>query len=159
VLIQVTPILDESVRRLCRRPYPGHPHGCPNWGRKLGCPPDARLFGQAFDISQPVYAVVNEFNLGAHVERMRLKHPGWSQRQLVCCLYWQAGARRDLQGKIMEAFLELKRKGLLNYKAVSCPEAMGVNVTETLQAVGIELEWPPVRIARQVALLGKPRQW
>jgi hypothetical protein len=33
---------------------------------------------------------------------------------------------------------------------------MGVNVTETLRLEGIVLEWPPVRIARQVALIAYP---
>jgi hypothetical protein len=32
------------------------------------------------------------------------------------------------------------------------PEVAGVDVTQTLKTVGIVLEWPPVRIARQVAL-------
>jgi len=34
------------------------------------------------------------------------------------------------------------------------PEAMGVNVTETMKRVGIELEWPPVNVAYQIALAG-----
>jgi len=42
------------------------------------------------------------------------------------------------------------------YRAETCPEAMGVNVTLTLDAEGITLEWPPVRIARQVALIAYP---
>ena len=37
---------------------------------------------------------------------------------------------------------------------MTCPEANGVNVTRTLKEYGIELEWPPKRIVRQIAIIG-----
>jgi hypothetical protein len=43
------------------------------------------------------------------------------------------------------------------YAADACPEAGGVNVTDTLRLVGIELEWPPQKIVRQVAIAAVPR--
>jgi len=155
---QVDPVVDYEVRSLCSKPYPGHPNGCPNFGRR-GCPPDAKLFDQYFDLNQPVYAVVNEFDLAAHVDRMRAKHPDWSQRQLVCCRYWQTRARKQLRAKIDRAFQALHfPKDSSGYVIVNCPEAMGVNVTETLMTEGIILEWPPKKIARQVALIAKVRR-
>lgn len=145
-------ILDKRVRGLCAKPYPLHPKGCPNFGKRETCPPQARLYQDVYDLSAPVYAVVNEFDLGGHVGRMREAHPDWSDRQCRCVLYWQGGARKALKQRIAEALRDPRCAG---YRAETCPEAMGVNVTETLRRAGIELEWPPVRTARQVALIGK----
>ena len=35
-----------------------------------------------------------------------------------------------------------------------CPEAMGVNVTETMKNVGIILEWPPETVTYQIVIAG-----
>jgi predicted metal-binding protein len=147
--IEVDPQIDYQVRGLCVKPYPLHPKGCPNVGKCDRCPPKAPLFHEAFDLTQPVYAVVNEFDLAAHVERMKAANPQWTDRQLYCVLYWQGTARKQLKAKIEAALSSFH-----GYEATWCPEGMGVNVTETLAAIGIELEWPPKRIVRQVALLG-----
>lgn len=147
----VTPVLDVSVRRLCVRPYRGHPRGCPNFNKKPCCPPQARLFENVFDLDRPVIAVWNVFDLAAHVDRMRAKHPGWSWAQLVCCLYWQAGARKKLRIGISKALLP-------GMRAEACPEAMGVDVTATMASIGVTIEWPPVTTTIQVALLAYPRE-
>ena len=148
--IRVTPVIDYSVRELCVQPYPLHPKGCPNVGKCDRCPPAAPLFDLVFDMTQPVYAVVNEFDLAGHVGRMREKNPTWSDRQLYCVLYWQPKARKQLETKIVDLCCGI----LSDYSAERCPEAMGVNISETLANAGIALEWPPRKVARQVALLG-----
>ena len=140
-------VIDQKMRGLCRRPYPLHPKGCPNFAHNEGCPPSRPLW----NLQPPFYAVVNEFDLGAHVARMRELHPGWSQRQLECCLYWQGGARKILKDEIQRF-----RRDHGSLIVDTCPEAAGVNVTETLALAGIELEWPPVAIVRQVAIAGRP---
>jgi len=33
-----------------------------------------------------------------------------------------------------------------------------VDVTATMASLGIKLEWPPVKVAYQVALVGTPKQ-
>ena len=152
-MIQVDPIFDEGMRHLCFQPYALHPKGCPNYGKRKTCPPQARLYTDAYDMIQPIYAVVNEYNLSEHVDRMRDKHPDWSERQLYCVLYWQGSARKQLKYRIMGC---LRDPHCYSYQVEVCPEAMGINVTETLYRVGIVLEWPPVLIVRQIALLGKP---
>jgi len=155
MIIQVIPVIDRSVRDLCRRAYEGHPKGCPNHGQRAFCPPRAPLFADVFDVAKPFWAVVNEFDLAAHRARLQAKHPDWSRRRLDCCLYWQAGARKALHAQVQDWMV--RRDDIDGLRAVFCPEAMGVNVTATLKAAGIELEWPPVNIARQVALVGGKR--
>ncbi len=159
---EVTPVLDESVRDLCCRPYPGHPKGCPNWGKRDTCPPAAPLLQDILTLVEPVFAVWNRFDLAAHVARMRERHPGWSDRQLYCCLCWQGTARKQLRAKIKCFLHEQNLANALDLKyhvdllVVGCPEACGVNVTATLASIGITLEWPPRVWAYQVVLVGQP---
>jgi len=134
-------------------PYPGHPKGCPNWNRRATCPPQAPLLTDLLDLARPVYCVFNRFDLGAHVDRMRRRHPDWSGRQLRCCLYWQGTARKQLRQKVSS--LLVREPSLL---PVYVPEACGVDVTATMASLGIKLEWPPVKVAYQVALVGTPKQ-
>lgn len=149
MIISIQPVIDYSVRGLCVRPYPGHPRGCPNFNKKSGCPPSAPKFDQYFDMSQPIYAIINRFDLASHRDRMRLLHPSWSHRQLDCCLYWQGSARKLLSIEIDRFLIDYS-----GYEINTCPEAMGVNITETLRSIGVVLEWPPVQYTYQVALAG-----
>ena len=36
-------VVDYRARDWCRLPYPDHPRGCPNFGRRADCPPMAPL--------------------------------------------------------------------------------------------------------------------
>ena len=103
----VSVTLDKKVRALCVRPYPGHSKGCPQFNKKEGCPPSAKFFEDVYDMNEPIFAIWNIFDLGTHVEKMKLKHHDWSDRQLKCCLYWQPGARKHLLEKIKELYLTL----------------------------------------------------
>jgi hypothetical protein len=95
--------------------------------------------------------VYNRFNFAAHVREMRRRHPEWSKRQTECCRYWQPTARKQLRE-------ELERFGCEGLRVILAPEACGVNVTATMAAVGVELEWPPKKVACQVALVGTPKR-
>jgi predicted metal-binding protein len=154
-------VLEPTVRRLCREPYPGHPKGCPNWGKKDGCPPRARLLENVFDLKAPVYLVHNRFCLAEHVNKLRAKHPTWSDRQLRCCLYWQGTARKQLRQKVSETLCEMIQFSDFgpgdDPVVLYCPEACGVNVSRTMRRMGIRLEWPPMSFAYQVALIGHRR--
>jgi len=155
---QVQPVVDPRVRTLCARPYVGHPKGCPNIGQRDICPPRARLLPELLDLAQPVFAVWSSFDLGAHVERMRAAHPGWSDRQLRCCLYWQSGARKVLREKIRDFLFCSSVRDQPGLIVLTCPEACGVNVTATMASVGIVLQWPPQTLVYQVALVGAPTE-
>ena len=149
-IIEVRPVI-MGRHDLCLRPYPNHRNGCPNYGTKKDCPPGVPIFDSFYDLSKPVYAIYNKFDFKGHVDRMREKHPDWSQRQLECCLYWQGTARKQLR-ELIEEFEKLSPKGM--YSITIVPEAMGVNVTKTMRNAGVVLEWPPVNVAYQIALAG-----
>lgn len=145
-------VVDHAVRFLCAKPYPGHPKGCPNYGKKDTCPPRAPFIRDLIDLERPVYAIWTVFDLGQHVERMRALHPSWSDRQLTCCLYWQPAARKRLEKEI-KSFPIICPVHLF----IRIPEACGVNVTATMKSIGVELEWPPVTKTYQVAIAGRPK--
>lgn len=154
-IIEVRPVI-MGCHDLCLKPYPNHKNGCPNYGTKKGCPPGVPMFDVFYDLSKSVYAIYNKFDFKGHVDRMRMKHPGWSRRQLECCLYWQGTARKKLKERIrMFNFLTVMASEA--YDITTVPEAMGVNVTETMRRVGIELEWSPVNVAYQIAMAGIPK--
>jgi predicted metal-binding protein len=151
-VVQVEPVYDPKVRGLCARSYYNHPKGCPNLGKKPGCPPEAPKLPEVFELKRPSYLIYNVFDFGSHVAKMRVKHPTWTQRQLECCLYWQTRARHQLYRLLAE--FKREHPGLLY---TCCPEAMGLNVTETLANVGVAIEWPPVNVTLQVAFAGVPK--
>ncbi len=89
---------------------------------------------------------------------MREKHSKWSRRQLDCCLYWQGTLRKELRVEI-ENFCTVRTNFMgVPLKVLYCPEANGMNVTETLKGVGVTLEWPPEKIVHKVALVGNTRR-
>jgi predicted metal-binding protein len=146
---QVDIVIDQRMRGLCKKPYPNHPKGCPNFDKRHDCPPKVPLIGKVFDLTKPIYAIWNVFDFGGHTARMRDKHPQWSDRQVECCLYWQGSARKQLKSEI-EAFTSVMGKHVV----LTTPEACGVNITETMKNIGVILEWPPVKVTHQVALAG-----
>jgi predicted metal-binding protein len=152
-IIEVTGklVLQEQTRDWCRFPYPGHPKGCPNYNIKKGCPPNVPIISSKFDLNKPHYVAVVSFDLAEHMKKMALKHPGWSERQQRCCLYWQGKVRKKLR-ILCENWLK-EHKG---YSHSSCPEAMGLNVFRTAYKVGIKIRKSAYPIVYKVALLAQP---
>mgnify|MGYP007123669347 CR=1 FL=1 len=154
---RATVVYDPKLLALCRKAYEGHPKGCPNWRKRVDCPPQAGMLPTLLDLGQPVFAVWNVFDLGAHIERMRGRHPGWSWRQLTCCLYWQGTARKALKEEI-QGFLQAQPYRT-HWRILTCPEACGLNVTAMMKTLGHNLEWPPMTKTYQVALAGEPKDY
>lgn len=91
------------------------------------------------------YAVIETFDLKHHAEKMKTKHPHWSERQCRNPLYWQGAIRANLRNKTIMC------KGDI---VLDIPEACGINVFETMKCVGITLEKKP-DIVRKIMLVGK----
>ncbi len=139
----------------CRAPYENHPKGCPNFIK--GCTAKRPDFREIAD-QYVWFAVTETFDLKAHAERMKAKHPHWTERQCRNPLYWQGAARSSL-----------KRQALANAGQLNClgsgangdivldiPEACGINVFETMALVGVILERKP-DIVIKVMLIGKKK--
>jgi hypothetical protein len=149
--VKVEPVLLDCLPgELCRKRYAGHSKGCPNHGKRQTCPPQARLWTPDYCWGKDWYAIFNIFPFGEHAATMSALHPDWSRRQCECCLYWQGRARKELRAEVAR-FLRKIPPPLPEIEYI--PEAHGVNVTETMRRVGIELEWPPVSVTYQIALV------
>jgi predicted metal-binding protein len=151
IVRRVEVVVDHSVRGLCTRRYPGHPKGCPNFGKKSCCPPRAPMIERVIDLAKPVWLLAIPFDLGTHVRRMGERHPEWTERQKANLLYWQAAVRK----KLFESATYIPR-GLIDTVVVRIPEACGVDMTATCANAGITLEWPPRKTVWKAGLLGTP---
>lgn len=141
-----------KARKWCLLPYPGHPKGCPNYNdpKHEGiCPPSAPLIQDFIDLQKPMYLIVEEFDLDAHVEKWLIDHPTNTLKQARCVLYWQNGVRSRLKRKC-ESF----KKAHPGFVTTLVPEAMGVNVIATAQLVGIPIKPKPDGVVYKIALAG-----
>ena len=147
MIIQINPDIitsEKRIQNLCRIPYYGHSKGCLNYNNKEGCPPQP-LVEKVFDFKNPLYIIYTIFHLCEFAERMRTAHPEWNEhpRQWYNPRRWQPAAKKEHR-------LELERfvnEYDLNYN--KCPEAHGVNVTDLMAKIGVEIpwyDWPPDHI-------------
>lgn len=143
-----------SPRGLCVREYKNHKKGCPNYGKKRGCPPNVPMFDEVFDLNKDIYLISIKYDLGRHIKLMQKKHPLWTETQLKNVLYWQGTAKKQLRERIKEFIKNYREEG---YYVTTTPEAMGVDVTRTLKLVGIDLEWPAKETVYKIALAGIPQ--
>lgn len=149
VVTQVEVVVDHSMRGKCTLPYPGHPKGCPNFGKKDICPPKAPMVENVLNLAEPVWLVAVPFDLAAHVREMGKKHPTWTARQRANLLYWQGSVKKCLAE-------EARRQAIAKQLpfVLGCPEACGVDMTRTCADAAIFLEWPPVNTVWKAVLLG-----
>lgn len=143
-------VLNEKTKTWCKLPYPGHPRGCPNYGKKDICPPRAPDVRDVFDFNMHLSFVVVRFDLEAHVQKMHERLPHWSERQCRNLLYWQSSVTGTLKSTVKDLF----RDGSIT---TYVPEAMGVDVFETCKRLGIPIERNPVKYVHKVALVGRPK--
>jgi len=144
MIVKINPqniVYAKSFQGLCRHPFYGHGHGCPNFNKKQGCPPQAPLVNEALDFSRDVYLIFTEFNVGEFAEKTRQSHPGWkSERQWYNPRYWQLRARK-FQRKEEAVAVKNNNLDIILRK----PEANGVNVTKLMADYGVVMSWawPP----------------
>ena len=133
---------EKKIQSLCKIPFYGHPHGCPNYGKKESCPPNQPLIDRVLDLSHEVYVIYTKFRVGEFAERMRIMHPEWEHqpRQLYNPRRWQPIIRKEHR---LEVNRFLTEHPGLTYTTYS--EAHGVNLSLLMHQIGIELkwEWPP----------------
>ena len=140
---------DKARTEWCMLPYPNHPKGCPNYGKKASCPP----FALPFDclVQPPYYMIIEEFDILSHINKMKKRHPHWTERQCRNLLYWQKGVVKRLKKKA-QSFAETIGN---EYIVLEVPEANGVNVFETCKKMGIVIEKNPQKRIRKVMIVGK----
>ena len=147
-------VFDRRVPYWCQLPYPGHPKGCPNFGKRpKNCSPQAPHVTKLFNVRKPMFLVWSEFDLAAHAARMKAKHPKWSDRQCRCALYWQEGSKKQARER-SEYFIKFILKDK-RYVAHHMSHAAGVQLYATWAAAGVPLQRiRDITINRHVSLVG-----
>ena len=158
-------VLSDQTGEWCKLPYPNHKKGCPNYGKKSKCPPTARPITHFMRSDNPIWLVHSEFDLKAHMVRMKEKHSHWTERQCRCVLYWQNTSRKQLKERMTEAFY-LYQKKLRKFKPretatmTAIPEGHGVNVYVTAKLAGLTLEKiKDLKTCRHIGLIGTHLKW
>ena len=132
---------EKKIQGLCRKPYYNHPKGCPNFNKKNGCPPQPPI-EKIFNLEDKLFVIYTSFPVGEFAERMRVEHPQWNEhpRQWYNPRRWQPRARKEHNGEIQHFLSNFPQ-----YTINKCPEAHGINVTDLMKKLGIELrwDWPP----------------
>lgn len=145
-----TLIWSKETRKWCGLKYPNHPKGCPNW--KTRCPERGPYVDSLLDLKKPMWIVHSEFDLAGHVEKMRGRHPKWTERQLRNVLYWQSQSRKQLRTRVAIAIRLLIPR--INY-VLPGAEYSGVNVYVTALKSGLKLERiKDLKTCRHIAILG-----
>lgn len=128
----------------CKAHYPNHPLGCPNFPNCI----EKNQLKYCSPNSLKWYAVIEEFDLETHANKMKKNHPNWTNKQCRCILYWQNSVRKKLKEKAEKACLKLN-----GFVVTLIPEALGINVFGTMAKVGIILYKNP-KIVKKIAFVG-----
>lgn len=123
--------IDYKVRDYCTLPYPGHLKGCPFFGKRKECPPQAPLVKDFIDLEKPHYFAMAEYTY----ER---KQPEIGTAPEDDWLYWHRYAESVLC-KTLKTFQKDHPGAVFTLH----PSAVGVDVFKTAQNVGIFLESAP----------------
>lgn len=146
----VAAVCDKAIQNLCFRPYFNHSKGCPNYGKKMDCPPKTDFFPEMYE--EKVYIAAVIFDFEEYLGLKRKRHPNWTERALRNPRHWQNHLRSELKKFIFgKLFVNDFDAVIFN------PEAMGVNVTAVCEKAGLKLEWPPQKIVCQIALIGRTK--
>jgi len=146
-------VVDHRARVWCNLPYPDHPLGCPNYGKTPECPPRAPCIEDWLDFSRSHWFIIARFDLDGFAARMKSRHPRWSARQCRCCLYWQKSVHNKLSS-LCNDFKRAHQGTIFSLR----PEAMGINVFSTANALRIPIEVRPRKTVTKIALVGYPKE-
>lgn len=143
----------KSPRSFCIRPYKNHKKGCPNYNKRENCPPNIpSMYDQVFDVSD-VYAIVTKFDLKTYYEQRRKNRPDLHEGHIKNPRNWKGTDLKNNDLAISEWFLENPDK--TNYVASRDLECMGVQVQDTLRAVGLDISFPVTDYAYRIAFAAK----
>lgn len=136
--------IDYNVRDYCTNPYPGHPEGCPHFGKRKECPPQAPLIEDFIDLSKPHYFIIVKYDCGHNsleIPEKKEKTPDvWEEHMNpVLCEYIQE-FQKTCPGTVFTLH----------------PSAVGVDVFKTARKMGISLKSNPEKTLCKIALIGYP---
>jgi predicted metal-binding protein len=138
----------EEVYRQCQQPYYNNKRGCPNFGVKETCPPNfgvkklgpkdeiVRHITEKYDINT-LHLLILKFDFDLYMAEKKEIHPDWTNRALANQRHWQSHLRSQTL-KFWEQEVSPNYEG---YELERCPEGRGINLIETLENNGVQVDW------------------
>ncbi|MFB6215773.1 MAG: hypothetical protein ABEJ72_02225 [Candidatus Aenigmatarchaeota archaeon] len=145
-------VINRDAKKWCNLPYPDHEDGCPNYGEKEVCPPNAPDIEEFIDMDREKWFVVGKFDIGKFEERMGERHPDWSSKKKRCNLYWQKSVKKKIRNVVEE--FKASKDG--EFVSTELPEALGVQVFATARNMGIPIKKDPDKYIYKISLVGRP---
>ena len=121
--------------KMCLKPYYRHPKGCPNFHIKKGCPPEVLNISQQYD-TEHLNMILLRFPFEQYISAKSQIHPQWPLRQLANPRHWQGHLRSTLY-----RYWDTIKDEYPSSTLITGPEAMGINVQNTLECMDIHMEW------------------
>jgi predicted metal-binding protein len=161
-------IFDEQVQTYCNNPK----FKCPNYGHSWACPPEAPYLEEEISKYKKYFLIYSEYDLKAHVDRVKLKKPKKSEDSIRNSFYRKQIMRDSIEKELKSYVKKLKDADheyfilwdghcrLCEKEGKRCTydfniacrypdeirysmEAIGINVTETVRNLNFGIEWPP----------------
>lgn len=172
-------IFDPKVQTYCVSPS----FKCPNYGHSWTCPPEAPYMKDAVSKFQSFYLIYDEINLNEYIKKKKLENPNLREEKIRNQAYTDSAFKNNLENEIdkflgnhhedYEERLILWAgfcrtcynnvdKGCTYDSGKPCRyphkqkyamEAVGVNVTDTVKNLSVNIEWPPVNFVYRFGLI------
>ncbi len=171
-------IFDRKIQTLCITPQ----FKCPYYGHSWACPPEAPYMEQEISKYSKFFLIYRKFNLAEYVAIKKKQHPKRSERSIRNRFYLKTIMRNDLEKEVsqfLQQYTENYRERLIlwgghcrvceqkGYRKCSYDknepcrfpdqmrysmEAVGIDVTNTVKNLDLEIEWPPIKYYYRFAL-------
>jgi predicted metal-binding protein len=172
-------IFDPKVQTYCVSPN----FKCPNYGHSWACPPEAPYFEERVSKFREFYLIYYQLNLNEHVKKERVKNPELSENQIKNRILIGNFLRNKLEIEIFtfldnyqnnydeklvlwDGFCRVCSNEVdkgCNYdsgepcrypdKKRYSMEAVGIDVTKTVNKLNLNIEWPPTNYAYRFGLV------
>jgi predicted metal-binding protein len=142
-IVEITDIMviDHGVREKCALPYPGHPEGCPQYGKSEECPPLAPLVEDFIDLTKSHYFIIAEFtDISEDYQYIDQKESLQEKRRNRLL--------QDIMNRLQQVFP--------GTRYTVRPSALGIDVHDTVKALDIFMDPHPKKSQKRVVLLGYP---
>ncbi|MFW9819415.1 MAG: DUF2284 domain-containing protein [Candidatus Thorarchaeota archaeon] len=156
---------------------------CPSYGHSWACPPEAPYLEQEVSKYIKFYLIFVKFNLNTYIEKEKLNHPKKNETNIRNAFFMKNILRDNLEEEILlflEEFQYLYKEKLVlwdgfcrvcfNAEDKGCTydagdpcrypdkkrfsmEAIGIDVTQTVRNLNLNIEWPPIEYLYRFGLV------
>lgn len=171
-------IFDPKVQTYCNNPK----FKCPNYGHSWACPPEAPYLEKILREYTKFFLIYEKYDINDYIREKKKEFPKRTEKKLRYAFY-RENFMRDWIEEDISAFIrenskkteaifvlwdghcrvcEKKNQNCTHDSGLNCRypndirysmEAVGINVTETVKNLNLNIEWPPKNHAYRFGLI------